>query len=86
MASKRVLKECPGAHNKLKETEVNINELKPSAFDRALAAGYSQRGAKAALANIDSNNERISEAITIAMETMTEVDNNYKKIKAAMLW
>lgn len=60
--------------------------MKVSAYDRAVTAGHSQRGAKAALANIDSNNDRISEAITIAMETMTAVDNDYKKIKAAMLW
>ena len=46
----------------------------------------SQRRAKAAVINIDANCTRIGEAVATAMETMTAVDSDYKKIKAAMLW
>jgi len=45
-----------------------------------------QRRARAAVINIDSNCTRIGEALAAAMETMTAVDNDYKRIKAAMLW
>lgn len=57
-----------------------------TAFDRAVARGMSQRRAKAAVINIDTNCTRIGEAVATAMETMTAVDSDYKKIKAAMLW
>ena len=57
-----------------------------TAFDRAVSRGMSQRRAKAAVINIDSNCTRIGEALATAMETMTAVDNDYKRIKAAMLW
>ena len=86
MASKKVLIQCPGALNKLRTVEENLSELKFSAFDRAVARGMSQRRAKAAVINIDANCTRIGELMASAMETMTAVDNDYKKIKAAMLW
>ncbi|XP_073227884.1 uncharacterized protein [Porites lutea] len=85
-ASKKVLTLSPGALNKLRESEDKINELKVTAFDRAVARGMSQRRAKAAVINIDANCTRIGEAVATAMETMTAVDSDYKKIKAAMLW
>ena len=85
-ASKKVLTQCPGALNKLRENEEKINELKVTAFDRAVARGMSQRRARAAVINIDANCTRIGEALATAMETMTAVDNDYKRIKAAMLW
>ncbi|XP_015759121.1 PREDICTED: ras-related protein RGP2-like [Acropora digitifera] len=85
-ASKKVLTQAPGALNKLREHEEKINELKITAFDRAVAKGMSQRRAKAAVINIDANCTRIGEALATAMETMTAVDNDYKRIKAAMLW
>lgn len=85
-ASKKVLIQSPGALNKLRENEDKINELKPTAFDRAVARGMTQRRARAAVINIDSNCTRIGEALAVAMETMTAVDNDYKRIKAAMLW
>lgn len=85
-ASKKVLTQAPGALNKLREHEEKINELKITAFDRAVAKGMSQRRAKAAVINIDANCTRIEEALATAMETMTAVDNDYKRIKAAMLW
>lgn len=85
-ASKKVLVQCPGALNSLRENEDKINELKATAFERATARGMTQRRAKAAVCNIDANCTRIGEAVATAMETMTAVDNDYKKIKAAMLW
>ena len=85
-ASKKVLIQSPGALNKLRENEDKINELKPTAFERAVARGMSQRRARAAVINIDSNCTRVGEALAAAMETMTAVDNDYKRIKAAMLW
>ncbi|XP_032242481.2 uncharacterized protein LOC5516669 [Nematostella vectensis] len=85
-SSKKVLSNCPVAHNRLKETQQKIDKLRVSAFDRAMASGMSQRRARAALANIDANCNRIREAIATAMESMTAVENDYKKIKAAMLW
>lgn len=85
-ASKKVLTLSPGALNKLRENEDKINELKVTAFDRAVARGMSQRRAKAAVINVDANCTRIGEAVATAMETMTAVDSDYKKIKAAMLW
>ena len=86
MASKKVLAQCPGAHNKLKEQEAQINQLGTNVFERAQANGLPQRRAKAAVINVESNCTRIREAIYMAMETMTAVDSDYKKIKAAMLW
>ncbi|XP_031569813.1 uncharacterized protein LOC116304247 [Actinia tenebrosa] len=85
-ASKKVLIQGPGLHNKLKEIEEKISTLRVSAFDRAMDAGLSQRRAKAALANIDANCNRIREAVAMAMESMSAVESDYKKIKAAMLW
>ena len=85
-ASKKVLVQCPGALNSLRESEDKINELKVTAFEHATARGMTQRRAKAAVCNIDANCTRIGEAVATAMETMTAVDNDYKKIKAAMLW
>jgi hypothetical protein len=76
----------PGLHNKLKEIEEKINALRVSSFERATTAGLSQRRAKAALANIDANCNRIREAVAMAMESMSAVDSDFKKIKAAMLW
>lgn len=57
-----------------------------TAFDHAVARGMGQRRARAAVINIDANCTRIGEALATAMETMTAVDNDYKRIKAAMLW
>ena len=84
--SKKVLAQSPGALNTLRENEDKINELKPTAFERAVARGMTQRRARAAVINIDANCTRIGEALAAAMETMTAVDNDYKRIKAAMLW
>ena len=78
--------QSPGALNKLRENEDKINELKPTAFERAVARGMTQRRARAAVINIDANCTRIGEALATTMETMTAVDNDYKRIKAAMLW
>ncbi|KAK3735806.1 hypothetical protein QZH41_007425 [Actinostola sp. cb2023] len=85
-ASKKVLAQGPTSHNQLKEVEEKINTLRVSAYDRAIAEGFSQRRAKAAVANIDANCNRIREAIAMAMQSMSAVDSDYKKIKAAMLW
>lgn len=85
-SSKKVLAQGPTSHNHLKEVEEKISTLRVSAFDRAISAGFSQRRAKAAQANIDANCNRIREAIAMAMESMSAVESDYKKIKAAMLW
>ena len=85
-SAKQVLSQCPGAKVALEEYLQKIDDLSDSLMDICTAHSHSQRGAKAIEANVLANTIRVKEAIDSATESLQAVDEDYKRIKAAMLW
>ena len=86
IAAKDVLIHCPTAKVTLENAVNQLDSLHDSAFEKGINEGLTQKQCKLQLAKIRDNRTRIKDTISLADDTMKIVDEEYRRIKTAMMW
>lgn len=60
--------------------------VKPNIVEVGMSQGLSEQYCKKITAKVETNQARIKETIKLGEETMKIVDEEYRKIKTAMMW
>ncbi|XP_057306571.1 uncharacterized protein LOC130644831 [Hydractinia symbiolongicarpus] len=84
--TKRVLTQCPTLKINITDHLNELSALEGSALDKATNQGLNKKQAKISLQVIKDNMVRISDTIELANESMKVTDDQFKKIKNAMMW
>ena len=86
VAAKDVLSKCSVAHGTLKHSEKQLEDYASSFEELAKGSGLSEKSQRKAWIDVEANRARLEEAVVAAMECLQAVENDFKKIKAAILW
>lgn len=84
--TKRVLIQCPTLKINITDHLNELKALEGSALEKATNHGMNKKQAKISLQVIKDNIARISDTIELANESMKVTDDQFKKIKNAMMW
>lgn len=84
--TRRVLSQCPSLKVNLTD-QLSVLENESATLQEAgVGAGLNKKQIRVAIQNLNDNLERIKDTIYLADESMKITDDQFKKIKNAMMW
>ncbi|XP_077976998.1 uncharacterized protein LOC144432615 isoform X2 [Glandiceps talaboti] len=86
VACKTILRDCPKIDTILLSLDEHIVKITEKTWDLAIQHGQTHKDVHDTLHTVDENRARIKNARTIVSQRVQDVDNLYKKIKAAIMW
>lgn len=81
-----MLAQCPSLKVLLSEDLQKLKEYASTLQQAAIAAGLNKKQAKVAAQNLSENIERVKDTLVLGDEAMKVTDDQFKKIKNAMMW
>lgn len=84
--TRRVLSQCPVLQVSLSDSLKTLTTLNETASNKASVMDFSKKQIKISLQIINNNILRIEDTIALAGESMKATDDQFKKIKSAMMW
>ena len=85
-STKRVLSQCPPLRVSLSDSLVALSELQPGVEEKAVEGGLTKKQVKVCVEQVAENISRIQDTVCLADESMKVTDEQFNKIKAAMMW
>lgn len=85
-ACKDVTSQCPPSKVALEDVLTRIASMKGNIVEIGMSQGLSEQYCKNIVVKMDKNVARITETIKLGEETMKIVDEEYRKVKTAMMW
>eukprot|EP00112_Aurelia_sp_Birch-Aquarium-sp1_P014334 Seg3085.2 transcript_id=Seg3085.2/GoldUCD/mRNA.D3Y31 product="Ras-related protein RabC" protein_id=Seg3085.2/GoldUCD/D3Y31 len=83
---KDVISKCPPSKVLLEDVLAKIAGIRDKAVDLGMSQGLSEQYCRSVQAKIRDNEARIKETVKLGGETMKIVDEEYRRIKTAMMW
>ena len=83
---KDVISKCPPSKVHLEDVLAKITGMRDNAVELGMSQGLSEQYCRSAQVKIRDNEMRIKETIKLGGETMKIVDEEYRRIKTAMMW
>ena len=84
--TRRVLAQCPVAKVKLMEQSNELEKIRAVAMEKAIEMNMNKKQAKLSVGVVEANMTRIRDASFLADESMKVTDDQFKKVKNAMMW
>jgi len=83
---KEVIAQCPICKVALEDVLTRIGPIKANVVEIGMSQGLSEKYCKSINVKVANNEARIRETIKLGEETMKILDEEYRKIKTAMMW
>ena len=77
---------CPSCKVALEDVLARIAPVKANVVEIGMSQGLSEKYCKKINEKVENNEARIKETIKLGEETMKILDEEYRKIKTAMMW
>ncbi|XP_070569009.1 uncharacterized protein [Ptychodera flava] len=85
-ACKTILRDCPRIDNILLDLDEKISNTAEKSWELAVQYNKTHKDVKNIILTVDKNRARIKNARTTVSQSLQDVDNTYKKVKAAIMW
>lgn len=84
--TRKVLAQCPVLKTQLSDQLSILEEEAENLLQKGVSVGLNKKQMRVAVQNLNEDIEKIKDTIALADESMRITDEQFKKIKNAMMW